>query len=205
MLNKWKSCFWRNAICRDVNLTRLKSALLVCTLIMCMAAAGAVWSQNDSTIDLTFDDCVATFGFSQRDANFAIRTQYEWLCSFLLYTSNTETLNITMSHDKCLIALLSNLWRLEIHAQLGRDSCQLLALISENTDLLTPTPTRTPRPTLTFLPTRTSTPSPYIAAICESEDSSRALISALNESDIRVLQNCQSYQGRRCARVCYSS
>ena len=176
---------------------RSKTGLAVCFLVSIMLfvlpSPSLIQSQVPPRVDLSFDDCVATTAFG-RHIDVAPNYRFEWICSFLLYSSDTGNLQITMSHDKCVYTLLSNLWRLEIVSQIGRDICDSLAYITERPSILTPEPTQTPRPTQTPTP-------PYIEIICGSEDQSRALRRALLENDIYAYISRQSYEGRMRARV----
>ena len=182
-----------NAMFRNKSLKSVAATLFITVLLVGNASFNVVQAQVPSRIDLTFDDCVATTSFG-REVDLATSARFEWICSFLLFSADTGTLSIAMSHDECVVSLLSNLWRLEILAKIGRDICDSLAHVSENPSILTPEPTRTPWPTPTRVPS-------YIEIICESEDHSRALRGALVENDIYAYLSRQSYEGRMWARV----
>lgn len=184
---------WAIAYHHERSKNGLAASFLVSIMLFLLPSPSLIQSQVPSKVDLSFDDCVATTAFG-RDIDVASNYRFEWICSFLLYSSDTGNLQITMSHDKCVYTLLSNLWRLEIVSQIGRDICDSLAYITERPSILTPEPTRTPRSTRTPAP-------PYIEIICESEDHSRALRRAMVENDIYAYLSRQSYEGRMWARV----
>ncbi len=177
---------------------RRKIGLAVCFLVSIMLfllpSPSLIHSQVPPRVDLSFDDCVATTAFG-RDIDVASNYRFEWICSFLMYSSDTGNLQITMSHDKCVYTLLSNLWRLEIVSQIGRNICDSLAYVTERPSILTPEPTRIPQPTRTPRPTTTPVPA-VIEVICESEEQSRALIKSLQESGFVAYLRRKTHEGR---------
>ncbi len=179
------------------NMKKYAVTFLVCNLLLGLAFSSMVRAEIPEHIDVSFDDCVAVFAKfgREREVDFSPSVAFEWICSFLLHATDTGNLYITMSHEQCVYVLLSNLWRLEIVAQIGRDICGSLAYLTEMPSLLTPEPTRTTRTT------RTPTPLPYTEVICVSEDHSRALRKALIENNIYAYLSHQAYEGRKWARV----